>query len=362
MFVLPRARHLAGLAAAVLIGLLGLNPAHSAEVRGLYEAEVPVSDKSEASREAALGEALARVVTKVTGERRPKSNPTVAAATASPGRFIQRFRYRVVAAEPGVEPAGAEQRWLLWARFDPGVVDGLVRDAGMRVWGRTRPAVVFWVAVEDAGARKILGGEESTELADVVREAAGQRGVPVVLPLLDLEDQSRLRVSDVWGVFRDRIRAASDRYQSNVILTGRVYRLLPTLWEGQFTLLLGDVAEEWSSQGDILELLLSDGVIEVADRLAARFAGPGTLVQASGFGVVVSGVRSAADYARALGYFSNLEETTEVSVSRVRADEVSFHIEARGGREALLRVVGLSRILTPESLPDDPELRFRLMP
>jgi hypothetical protein len=362
MFALPSTRRLAGLAASALVGLLAINPAYSGEVGGLYEAEVPVSDKSEASREAALGEALARVVTKVTGEPRPKSNPTVVAAIASPGRFIQQFRYRVVEAEPGVEPAGAEQRWLLWARFDPGVVDGLVRDAGMRVWGRMRPAVMFWVAIEDAGTRKILGGEGSTELADVVREAARQRGVPVVLPLLDLEDQSRLRVSDVWGVFRDRIRAASDRYQTNVILTGRIYRLLPTLWEGQFSLLLEGVAEEWSSQGDILELLLSEGVIEVADRLAARFAGAGSLAQASGFGVVVSGVRSTVDYARTLDYFSKLEETTNVSVTRVRADEVSFHIETRGGREALLRVVGLSRILTPESLPDDPELRFRLMP
>lgn len=355
-------RAVAGFLVAVLIALLAKQPAHGAEVRGLYEAEVPVLDKTEASREAGLGDALARVITKVTGEPRPKSSPTVAAAIASPGRFVQQFRYRLVVAKPAVEPAGAEPRWLLWARFDPGVVDGLVRDAGMRVWGRLRPAVMIWIAVEQAGTRRILGGEESTDLAAVVREAARQRGVPVVLPLLDLEDQSRLRVSDVWGVFMDRISAASDRYQSNVILTARVYRLLPTLWEGRFSLLLGDVAEEWSSQGDILELLLSDGVTEVADRLAARFAGPGNLVEPSGFAVIVSGVRSAVDYARTLNYFSNLEETTDVSVTRVRADEVSFHIEARGGREVLLRVVGLSRILAPESLAGDPELRFRLMP
>ncbi|HSS64121.1 MAG TPA: DUF2066 domain-containing protein [Gammaproteobacteria bacterium] len=358
--IAPRLTRL--LLATVLYALAGIASLSAVEVRDLYEAEVPVADKSEAAREAGLGDALLRVIGKVSGLRGTRSEPTVARAVENPGRFVQQFRYRQAPASDAAASQAPEQRWRLWARFDARVVDGLVRDAGLRVWGRVRPAVMVWVAVDQSGTRRILGGEEAPELAAVIRDAARQRGVPVVMPLLDLEDQGRLRVSDVWGGFRDRIQQASGRYQSNVIFTGRVYRLLPTLWEGRFSLIAGDTVEEWSNQGDILELLLADAVNAVADRLALRFAGPTGTAGAYGFGVIVSGVRSVGDYARALDYLSTLEQITDVSVTRVSADEVRFFVETRGGQDALLKVVSLGGTLAQESLPGDPELRFRLLP
>lgn len=333
----------------------------AAQVSGLYEAEVVVADKSKASREAGLGEALARVITKVTGRRNPRSNPTIANAMVSPGRFVQQFRYR--REEAAADGAQAQApRWFLWASFDSGVVDGLIEDAGWRIWGRLRPEVMLWVVVEQSGERRIIGSEESPELAAVLRDAARLRGVPVVLPLLDLEDRSRLRPSDVWGEFNDRIRAASDRYLANVILAARIYRLLPSLWEGQFTLTVGDDLQRWTGQGDILELLLSDAVDEVADTLALRFAGPGMLADAAGIDLVVGGVRNVFDYARTLEYLGALEQITDVSVTGVAADEVRFKVRARGGKESLLNVIRVGGILALENLPDDLELRFRLLP
>ncbi len=350
------------LVAAVVYALAGSATLSAVEVRDLYEAEVLVADKSEDAREAGLGDALLRVITKVSGVPAPRSDPTLARAVERPGSYVQQFRYRQVPASEALGSEAPEQRWRLWARFDSRVVDGLVRDAGLRVWGRVRPAIMVWVAVDHSGSRRILGGEEAPEFAKIIRDAARQRGVPVVLPLLDLEDQGRLRVSDVWGGFRDRIQQASGRYQSNVIFTGRVYRLLPTLWEGRFSLITGDTVEEWSNQSDILELLLADAANAMATRLALRFAGPAGIAGAYGFGVIVSGVHSVGDYARALGYLSTLEQITDVSVTRVNADEVRFFVETRGGQDALLKVVALGGTLARESLPGDPELRFRLLP
>lgn len=346
----------------MLYALAGTASLRAVEVRDLYEAEVPVADKSEASRDAGFGEALLRVITKVSGLPGARSDPIIARAMENPGRFVQQFRYRQVPATGAADSESPEQQWRLWARFDAREVDDLVRDAGFRVWGRVRPAIMVWVAVDQGGARRVLGGEEAPELAAIIRDAARQRGLPVVLPLLDLEDQSRIRVSDVWGGFSDRIQNASARYQSNVIFTGRVYRLLPTLWEGRFSLIAGDTVEEWSNQGDILELLLADAVNAMANQLAYRFAGPSGIAGAYGFGLIVSGVRNARDYARALDYLSTLEQITDVSVTRVSADEVRFFVETRGGQDALLKVVALGGTLARESLPGDPELRFRLLP
>lgn len=361
MIALRTQRLLFGLLLLASCALLGSVPLSAVEVPDLYEAEVPVADRSEAAREAGLGEALLRVVTKVSGLPGARSNSTLARAVEKPGRFVQQFRYLRAPASGAAQAQALEQRWRLWARFDAKVVDSLVRDAGLRVWGRVRPAVMVWLAVDQSGRRRILGGEEAPELSAIMRDAARQRGVPLVLPLLDLEDQGRLRVSDVWGGFSDRIQQASSRYQSDVIFTGRVYRLLPTLWEGRFSLIAGDAVEEWSNQGDILELLLADAVNALASRLAFRFAAPSETAGAYGFGIIVSGVRSTGDYARALEYLSTLEQITDLSVTRVSADEVRFFVETRGGQDALLKVVSLGGTLARESLPGDPELRFRLL-
>lgn len=212
-------RNAVALAGAAIVAVLMAGPLRAVEVPDLYEAEVPVIDKSEETRETGLGEALIRVITKVTGVRGVRSDPAVAGALERPGGFVQQFRYRM--ADAAGEPGGT-QPWRLWARFDPRAVDGLIRDAGLRVWGRVRPAVMVWVAVERSGTRRLLGGEALPDLAGIVRDTARQRGIPVVLPLLDLKDQSTIRVGDVWGGFRDRIQAASARYQANVIFTGRV--------------------------------------------------------------------------------------------------------------------------------------------
>ncbi|MDX1512717.1 MAG: DUF2066 domain-containing protein [Gammaproteobacteria bacterium] len=348
------------LSIAGFVHALAPAPIAALEVSGLYEAEVVVADKSEASREAGLGDALALVITKVTGRRNPKTNPVIAEAAANPGRFVQQFRYRQ---EEALADSAfpAPRRWYLWARFDAGVVDGLVEDAGWQLWGRLRPEVMLWIALERSGERRLLGGEESPELAAVVRDAARLRGVPVVLPLLDLEDQAQVRASDVWGGFQDRIRAASARYQANVILVARVYRLLPSIWEGKFMLMVGDDIQEWSEQGDILELLLSDAVNELADRLAQRFARPGVLAGAEGLDLVVNGVRSVSDYARTLEYLGALEQITDVNVTRVVADEVKFRVQAKGDRNTLLNVIRVGGVLSPESLPEDLQWRFRLL-
>jgi hypothetical protein len=355
-------RRIRFLLVAVLYAFAGASSLSAVEVGDLYEAEVPIADKSDASRDVGFGDALLRVITKVSGLPGVRSDPTIARALENPGRYVQQFRYRQASAGEAPDSKPPEQHWRLWARFDGRVVDDLVRDAGLRVWGKVRPSVTVWIAVDQAGRRRILGGEEAPELAAIIRDAARQRGVPVVLPLLDLEDRSRIRVSDVWGGFSDRIQQASGRYQSNVIFTGRVYRLLPTLWEGRFSLIAGDTEEEWSNQGDILELLLADGVNAMANRLAFRFAGPSGIAGAYGFGLIVSGVRNAGDYARALDYLNTLEQITDVSVTRVSADEVRFFVETRGGQDALLKVVALGGTLARESLPGDPELRFRLLP
>jgi len=110
--------------------------------------------------------------------------------------------------------------------------------------------------------------EESSEYLTMLDQGASARGVSLLFPLFDLEDTSGISTSDVWAGFKEPVLEASHRYQADVILTGRLIKTLPTLWEAQWLVYIGDQEMRWTSQGELAELVLEEGVDELVDRLA----------------------------------------------------------------------------------------------
>jgi len=338
-------------------------PVLAAQMERLYEARAAVSGRDAAERERVLGELLLDVVRKVSGQRAPAGNEVIREASGHADDYVQQFRYQ---SELRTPPGASEpvQSFELWARFDPRAVTRLLGEAGLPVWGRIRPAPLVWLAVESGGARELVGADDVTGLAEVLALNAEQRGLPLILPLLDIEDRARLHVTDVWAGFRDTIREASRRYPTDIVLVGKVFQVLPTLWEGRWQLLVEGAAHEWTTRGDVVELAVEEAVHETADVLASRYARFPSETGPDRVALVVSGVRSVEDYGRALGYLESLELVTRVHVARVEDDRVRFELEARGGDDAVREVVALSRTLAPLDGPGggaDP-LRYQLLP
>jgi hypothetical protein len=280
-----------------------------------------------------------------------------------PDRYVQQFRYDNVA--PAADAAAEAQApaLRLWVQFDAPTVDALIREAGLPVWGRVRPSVLVLLAIEAAGTRELLSSDDPRGWAEFIRRVAGERAVPLVLPLMDLEDRGQLRASDVWAGFEDNVRRAAERYQSEGVLLGRVYELAPNYWEARWRLLLEDGRNEWIDQGEGLGAVLLAGVHEIADRLASRFGGFTGTTTASGVAVNVTGIQTLRDYARTLEYLDSLDEVSRVDVTRVEGASVSFRVDARGGRETVRQVIALGRTLAEEGQSDLTDgLNYRLLP
>jgi hypothetical protein len=331
------------------------------EVKNLYEAEVVVADKARALRSEAFGLALLQVAIKVSGTRGAAANPVIVEAMASPDRFVQKFRYDNIAPQEGQAPDSPALK--LWVQLDAPAVDALIREAGMPVWGRVRPSVLVLVAIESARGRELLSSDDAGGWAAFIQRTAGERAVPMVLPLMDLEDRSRLRASDVWAGFEDNVRVAAKRYRSEGVLLGSVYERLPNFWEARWRLLLEGRRHEWVDQGEGLDAVLLAGVHESADRLASRFGGfTGTTV-ASGVEIHVTDIRSLRDYGRTLEYLDSLDGVSRVDVTKVTGGSVSFRVDARGGRETVRQVIALGHVLAEDTRPNlSAELSYRLLP
>jgi len=343
---------------ASLLAWLLATPVAASQVSDLYEAEVPVEDRSAERRTSGIAEALRTVLVKVTGDRSVVSHPGVAADLGQAYQYVQQYRYRPapepVTAEPPAEAvAETEPGWLLWARFDAAAVDRLLQARGLPVWGETRPDAVLWLALEDGRQRFLVGQESRPELVAALEQAAAERGVPVLMPLLDLEDRARVRASDVWGEFEQVLVRASARYSATVVLAARAARS-GNGWAVQWALYEGGSAEHWRSFGSAVDLALTTGFQQGVDFIADRYAPVAGAGAEAVVRLEVSGIDSVADYAKVARYLRQLTPGERADPERVKPGSIVYRIRIRGGLNSLRQSLALGGVLDPvaEVAPD----------
>nr|MBS0020204.1 DUF2066 domain-containing protein [Gammaproteobacteria bacterium] len=331
-----------------------------ASQEALYAARVPVASQDQGERQHAFRRAFEQVLTKVSGQRTLPSHPVITEALSRPEGYVAQFRY-YSELEPATGSDESPSRALqLWAQFDAAAVDALLRDAHVAVWGQARPSVLLWFAVEEATGPVVLGADGSNRLTTVLEDTADRRGLPLILPLLDLEDRAQLSEGNLWGGFEEDILAASRRYQSEAVLVGRAYRLLSNQWEIRWKLYLTESSRDWSSRGDALEPLLEEGIHQAAGYIAERFLAANSSTAAAGMALVVGGIKSLRDYANLVGYLQALEAVKAVQVEKLQGDRVWFLLTVRGGTSALRDALALNRKLVPVAAAE--ALEFELRP
>ncbi|MEM8983165.1 MAG: DUF2066 domain-containing protein [Pseudomonadota bacterium] len=210
--------------AAMLAALVVIAVAPSAtaiEVSGLYTIDVDYPENTASARRSAFQEALRLVIGRLT-DRSTADATAIAAVVEQAEQWVTGYR------------DGGNNR--LWVSFNGRTLSAALRSAGVPVWGSDRPLTIVWLAVDRGGGeRAILSASDRfadgararrADPADYLRErlekAATDRGLPLVLPLMDGEDQQRIAFADVWGDFADVMRVASERYGAVSVLSGRV--------------------------------------------------------------------------------------------------------------------------------------------
>lgn len=342
--------------ALILLGLLlWLDYPWAAQLTRLYEAEVPVASQGSGERAEALPRALEQVLVRMTGDRGITQQPAAASLMKDPARYVQQYRYRQV--------AGPEEGELsplrFWVRFDGASLERALRNQGLPFWGQERPETMVWLAVERGEGRVLVSEQGYEEFKRPLAAAARRRGLPLIFPLMDLEDRSQVSSSDVWGGFLDRLAAASARYRPQATLVGRVHRARSGAWSARWTLRVQGVDRSWSDARADLDTLLGDGLEVAADELAARFAVRDSAGARARFLITVDGVRGLEDYAELNRYLQGLTPVERVQLVRLAGEQAEYQIELRGEEQAFGRAVAMGGRLEPL----DPTGRnFRLRP
>lgn len=205
-------------------------------------------------------DALTRVLQRVTGGHLDTGIPFVKMALANPNDYIQQ--------EPGSRTMVA----------DANALGGLLARAGSPIWLSPRPGLIFWIQ-DNERATGLIPGDSTTEWPNRFSAAGSQWALPVVFPLVDLDDLSHVTPDIVQQGLVGPIMEAGKRYGDFWPVVGQMTHDGDN-WQLQWQLLDGSangaalikgVAK--GSQEEVTTKVFAD----VADYLATRFSKPVTL-------------------------------------------------------------------------------------
>lgn len=297
-------------------------------VNDLYSATVRVADRSASAREQAVGEALAVVLTKLSGQKALAVR--IASAQTDTARLVQRVGY----------VSGGQ----LEVGFDSERINGLLDQSGMPFWDRIRPVSLIVLPSALQGLPEVRAALEL---------AAKDRGLPIVWAETESSD-------GIASKGLAQIQALGAQYGAQAVLLARMAGGAASLagmpanlrWQ----LVFDGTSQEWSGA-------LDEGVGLIAEQFSRYYAVSGK--QVSQHLLEVSGVGSVQSYGQITNYLSSLLTVKRVSVQGLKGDVLHLQLEVRGTQATLRRLLAVDKQLI-ENEPSNVEaadvLRYRYNP
>lgn len=281
-------------------------------VSDLYEAQVPVTGQTNEERSTALQEALQQVLVKISGTTAVMMNNIIQTQSRMPDHFIRSYRYQTTA-----------QGLVLTVVFAPDLIDGLLHQAQQPIWGKSRPLILLWQAVEINGQRQILG--QNNVLTAQFEQAMNERGLPVLWPSLDLDDQMALPIGTLWGLFRDNISQASMRYLTDAQMAGKLFQN-GEQWIYQGYLLHLNQRLELNASHEDMQVVLRQISDRIAQQLSEQYAVANTNTL-NELHLQVTGINSYKQYQHLLIYLNSNTAIKQVQPLSMRPEVITFNLE-----------------------------------
>ena len=319
----------------ILSGICAFDAAFGLTREELYQATVPLTDRSDAVLSAAFQSALKVVLVRVTGRRNADVDPAFAPLVGNSRRYVQQYR-------------GAADNQL-WVAFDGAALERWLTQNGQPLWGHERPSTLVLLGIQSGPqAATVVTAEDTSELKQAIDAAAIVRGLPLIWPAAADVQKDHLDYAALSGSPSAALVEIARSKGADGLLIGRASN--PTAAASvRWTQIFQDRSSEFSGS--------LEGVNRAADLYASLFAASGSLAPID---VEVSGIADLKDYASVEAYLESLTFISRVSVEALSGDSVRFHLSSRGGAEPLQRALAQGGMLQSVPSPDTGVQRFAL--
>ncbi|MES2603522.1 MAG: DUF2066 domain-containing protein [Pseudomonadota bacterium] len=354
-------RHL--FVACLLLACVFAPVVKAAEVTGLYQATVPVESRDdERQRVRAFAAAMREMLVKVTGHEDIREQPAIQSALSAPQSYVESWAYRTQ-----TDATTGQQQLMIEVSFYQAEISSLLESSGIAVWPQNRPETLVWMIIQDEQGERFQvdpnagTGEEEMQL---LQDAAKLRGLPVLGPLWDFEDQRIMRPEFLWALDETTLRMASARYQYESILAIRILKSVTGQIVGKAVHVFRDRVQETEvldgSLNDFIAAATSMVAKELADNYAVRVSSTTSSSAAQLMLLSVEGVGGLNDYANVLHYLESVAGISDVQVREVADGTLTFSLNASGQVRQLVENLAIDRKLQALSDPAMEGNYFRL--
>lgn len=342
--------------------LLSLSaPGQAAEVKNLYQAAAPVSSRDAEERSRMTPQLLRQVMLKVVGNASLLDAAPLETVMDNADQYVRQYEYQRtnIAAADLTRPDELSLR----LSFEPSAVNQAISELQLPLWGKVRPDVLVWAVVEAEGQQSLVGLEtDGLGVFKPLTDAADARGLPILLPLMDLQDQSALKAGDIRQMNEAAIDQASMRYDADIVLTADIKLLngeAMIQWQAN-----GDnLAHQWQSQGSLVQALQA-GMGQLADKMALKYSPlADNSSPAQRLKLQISNVLDYADFNRLMNYLRQLDLITDIRVDNLGGQQLDLDIAFRGSETILQRTLTVGNLLAEDnSFNDSDAKQYRLIP
>ncbi len=324
------------------LGFFCCGVAAAMQVPALNAADVVVANNSSAVLQQALPKAFGQVLVKLSGNAAVMTLPTIQNALPQVNRYIESYSYSDSASNP----------LTLHVIFDLKAVKQLLENAGQAIWSSDRPLVLVWISVPVQSQSEVLSSDQlSNPVTQVIQQEAHSRGVPVLFPVMDLEDQSNVAQTTSAVPNAEQMQRIGQRYGTHAVLAAAVVPDSANGMQGEWQLFLNGLSYEWQSSGADVMQVVTNGINRVSDLMANQLGTLDTKGMQRVVTMRVSGVQNLNDYVHMIAELKKLTPVVDVAVSDMGSNAVLLKVKTIGDRDNLASALNSASGFVAESSP-----------
>ncbi len=327
-----------------LFAALAPGVAWGATVPHLFRIEFPVPTLSASIEPHEIRHAAHELLARLIGDPDFKDQGDIGGLLARANLWVAEYGY-VEAPPPVLEKTHGRDHYLLWVRFDPRVVESAILDAHLPYWGALRPLTLAWLSV-GSQTDAILSATTTDQLRLKLEARIQRLSLPILLPLMDLEERVHVPVAVLSPPDWTTLEAASRRYGAQAIWTGILLGSARGGWQGEFAVRIGDFTSSWQSRAVHRRrwTVLASALGHLDTVLAARYAvfaehRPVPLR------IRVRGVTSLKQVARVERFFAKVPGVSAIRIQSVAARSLTVALHSRISPSHLVRLIALGHFL-----------------
>jgi uncharacterized protein len=280
----------------------------------IYQTAIAFDEATPNSRDKARSEGMEQVIVRATGMTEAAKNDVVQQALAQSDHYLSQVSTELVADQS-----------ILKMQFNSEQIKQLLVEAKLPYWPPSRKNILVWMIQDDGSQRSILWENSASDLVTQFKTLSEQRGLPVTIPIGDIDDITAISSTDLWGEFPQPISQASLRYAADAILIVRVEpkAIHWTLFDQKADALITSMKEpvRGTLATDLsMDKLVADITTESAKQQSIQRIENSTLVVT----LVVNNINGAVDLFQLEQMLHQLTTVAELDVVEVQGESATY--------------------------------------